>query len=345
MDVQFANLEAELKQSISSGIPKACLFNLILFSKDPQRTTYFQDVVRLIGTQFPCRVIFIQEVKASSLKVSVSVETREEAPGLICEQIFLEAGHQELARIPFIILPLIVPDLPIYLLWGQDPLTEKVILPTLQPYASRLIFDSEGSDNLQLFAQNMLKLLKNHPTQITDMNWARMGGWRQVLAQTFDCQERVDQLSSSKTIKIIYNNRVTDLTLHPQRQALYLQAWLAVQLGWEFDRIEHDQASIRLYYKNGPDVILEGKVESHFSSEEILEIEMTDQAHFLYSFKRKGPEQVIIYCNTMDRCELPFTLLLPNIWSGRVFMREVLYHPTSVQYAHMLELISRLPRN
>lgn len=352
-NVQLANVEAELKQlkdlqSTNSAITKACLFNLIIYSHEPRRTAYFQNIVRLIISHFPCRVIFIQtelHSQTSYLRVNVSIEVNPQNPGLTCDQICLEASENELHRVPFIVLPLIVTDLPIYLLWGQDPSAENIVLPRLQSLANRLIFDSEGSQNLQHFAKDLLQRKKSSKIEIVDINWARIEGWREVLNQTFDSSERLQQLSSAKSMKITYNNRPSDLFLQTQTQAIYLQAWLATQMKWSFKHLDKDGLDILLAYQTATGLIeirLQGQPRGNIPSEEILEIEVTDQSNFLYSITRKDQEQVIVYCNTMDRCELPFTLLLPNLWSGKIFIPEVFYQPTSEQYFNMLNIIAHI---
>lgn len=344
--------KTEIKMTTLPKAPeaKACLFNLIIYTHDARRAAYFKDVIRMVTSMFPCRIIFIwgdEKTKEPYLKVSLANQEEASQGNINCDQIFIEVGKEYLNRVPFIILPYIIADLPIYLLWGQDPTTESDILPRLQKYATRLIFDSECSENLQKFSLSMIEKAEKDPIEITDMNWARISGWKEVLIQTFDTPERIEHLSSSKTIKIIYNNRSSDISLHPETQSIYLQSWLATQLKWKIKKIEKEGSNLILYYENmnSKEIIvhLQGQVKENLAAEEILEFEATDQSNFLYSLGRKGNDQIIVHCNTMDRCELPFTLYLPTIWSGRSFMQEIFYKKTSRQYFRMLNLISQLP--
>jgi glucose-6-phosphate dehydrogenase assembly protein OpcA len=326
---------------------KACLFNLIIYTNEPRRAAYFQDIALLITKHFPCRIIFIKadpEVKKPYLRVSTKQEADE--IGLKCDFITIDVGGEYLNRVRFLILPYFVPDLPIYLLWGQDPTTETYILPHLNKFSTRLVFDPESCKNLQHFGQNLLTWLHKFPMEVTDMNWARIRGWREILGQIFDTKERIDQLQAATSVKITYNNRASDLSFYPQTQAYYLQAWLACQLGWQFESIKKKQSTLVLHYRTQTQIVevtLEGKNRQNIASEEILEIEIADQSSFLYSLTRKIKDQVTVHCNTLDLCELPFTLFLPNIWSGRSFMQEIFYKETSQQYFNMLRLIKHIP--
>lgn len=325
---------------------KASLFNLIIYTNESRRTAYFQDIVRIVSSQFPCSVIFIhadENAKASNIKVTIGSEKDTK---LVPNQIMIDASGEGLKQVPFIIFPYLIPDLPIYLIWAKDPTTEHNVLPHLQKYASRLIFDSECTENLQQFSQNLLAARAGDaPLQLTDMNWARIRGWREVLMQTFDTQERTDQLAASTSIKIVYNSRPSDISIHPETQAFYLQAWLASQLKWTFDRLQKEGRNFIFSYhtpEHPIQVRLQGDMNHKFASEEIMEFEASSDS-FLYSLIRRGDTQVIVHCNTLDRCELPFTLHLPTIWNARNFMQEIIYKITSKQYFNMLRLISQLP--
>lgn len=337
---------SEKIQANTSNI-KTCLFNLIIYTNEQRRATYFQDIVRMISSQFPCRVIFIWGDDYANepylrFRQAFDEETKEVGSN---EQFLIETSKEYLNRVPFVVLPYLIPDLPVYLLWGQDPSTENVILPHLQKYATQLIFDSESSENLQRFSQTMLAKSKCTQIAITDMNWARIGNWRDILAKTFDSQERIDQLSSANLIIIKYNSRSSDLSLHPATQAIFLQAWLATQLGWKFESLKKEGPNFILNYKSDQhthEVRIQGELRNDMSTSEIMTIEVSDQNNFLYSINRKTENQILVHCNTIDRCELPFTLFLPNLWSARNFMQEIFYKKTSSQYFNMLHQISSI---
>lgn len=352
-NIPLSQIENELNQlwkSRSQANTKASLFNLIIYTHEPRRTAYFQDIARLVMSQFPCRIIFIQgdqNAQNAYLHAKISIGD-ENLTTPACDLIFFEAAGSFLANIPNLILPYFLPDLPIYLLWGQDPTTENTILPSLQKFAKRLIFDSESCEDLQCFSQTMLKRLESSPIDIIDMNWARIKGWQEVLAHAFDSHERIQQLSSSQTITITYNNRPSDLFLHPDTQTIYLQAWLATQLNWQFKGLKKHEHTLVLSYQS-PSLAnslltlnLVGQRRDNLQAEEIFNFEATDPGNFLYTLNRTGESQVIVHCHTIDRCEIPLTLSLPNLCSGRSFIQEIFYQKPSQQYWQMLNLVSQI---
>jgi glucose-6-phosphate dehydrogenase assembly protein OpcA len=324
---------------------KACLFNLIVYTQETRRTNYFKEVVKIIKSQFPCRIIFIQgnpSSKDNLLKVRSSTDKSQDEREIICDLIFIEAAGQDINKVYFLLFPLFVPDLPIYLFWGQDPTSEYTILPHLQYFATQLIFDSESTEDLQKFSRDMLNRLSSTSIQVMDMNWARIGGWRDVLAQIFDSQERFDQLKTSDVIQIIYNNRPSDLFFHPERQAIYLQAWLTSCLKWNFQKAEKNDDSQILHYsseKASHQIHLTPASNPNFESEEILGITIKGQ-DFEGHFKRISSDQVEVQSSNQYECSLPFILFMPTLKSGRSFMQEIFYQTVSDQYVSMLKTIS-----
>lgn len=346
-----SSIQTELNRLLkaSSGYEgaKACLFNLIVYTHEPRLTAYFTDIVKMIKTQFPCRIIFITGnplSKENHLRVQTKSEKNSDGSGFICDQIFIEAGGHDINRVYFLLLPLFVPDLPIYLLWGQDPTTEYTILPHLEAFATRLIFDAETTADLQKFSKDMLNRIRSSPIQIIDLNWARIGGWREILAQIYDSPGRLEQLAIAHHIELKYNDRPSNLFAHPETQTIYLQAWLASCLDWHFVRAEKENSSQILYYQNDQKkscrIQLTPTSNSKFEPEEVLEMDVQGEDDYECHIKRLSADQVKVQASNQFQCELPFLLLMPTLRSGRSFMQEIFYQKASDQYERMLELIS-----
>lgn len=344
------NIQTELNRLLKTqtqceGI-RACLFNLIVYTQEARRATYFAEITKKIKTQFPCRIIFIQgnpSAKENSLQVQTKTEKNQDGSGFVCDEIHIEAKGQDINRVSFLILPLFVPDLPIYLLWGQDPTTEYTILPHLESFATRLIFDAETTEDLQQFSHNMLDRIHSSSIPIIDMNWARIEGWREVLAQIYDSPERLEQLATAYQFIVRYNNRPSELFEHPETQAIYLQAWLASRLGWNFVRAEKENHSQILYYQSAQKshrIQLIPTLNAKFEAEEIIELEVQGDQDYECHIKRLNIDQVKVQASNQFQCELPFILLMPTLQSGRSFMQEIFYQKISAQYEAMLKFIS-----
>ena len=131
-EVQIADVYGELAklgaEGKKKGQIKGCLFNLIIYSQDPHRSVFLKDIVQTVKETFPCRIIFIEcdcKAKQNFLKVSVEEELIQKDGSIIsCDRININCTPKYLNRVPYIVLPHFVPDLPSYLLWGQDPSQE-----------------------------------------------------------------------------------------------------------------------------------------------------------------------------------------------------------------------------
>ena len=71
--------------------------------------------------KFPSRVIFLtadRQSKADELSADVSVIESD----VVCDWIEIRATEKTIEKIPFVVLPHLLTDLPIYVVWGEDPI-------------------------------------------------------------------------------------------------------------------------------------------------------------------------------------------------------------------------------
>jgi glucose-6-phosphate dehydrogenase assembly protein OpcA len=352
--VPVASIESELSALWDTQLDpkkvKACLFSLVIYTKNLRRIPFFEGIIHSFIEKYPCRILFIQgndQDKNAPINIKISNVIVSEGDTVIgCDQIVLETGTDHLHRIPFIILPHIVPDLPLYFLWGENPATETRILPYLQEYGQKLIFDSEWTEDLQSFSKKVLTQIDRLKIEVVDFNWAILSGWRKVMAQTFDSPEKIQLLNQGATIYISYNNKKTDLILHTEINALYLQAWLAAQLGWNVETPECQISNPNIHYsykKQQIEVKLVPEEHQASAPGDILSIEIytKEGCSIEIARKREDPSQVYVHIASPEKCELPFTLTLPNLQREFNFINEVFYHSPTQHYHNMLTMLSQ----
>lgn len=356
-EVQIADIYSELAklgaEGKKKGIIKGCLFNLIVYSqdsKDSQRSNFLKEIVQTVIETFPCRIIFIecdQLAKQNFLKVSVEEETVKKNGTIISsDKILINCTSKYLKRVPYIVLPHFVPDLPIYLLWGQDPSQENEILPYLQKFANRLIFDSDSSCDIRDFCRKMLSdaALRNIP--VTDINWASLTSWREILFQVFDSPEKIAQLRSCKELIIRYNNAASEILQHPERRAIYLQGWVAAQLNWQYSNSSFQKDSIKITYKNNQDrtdIMIIGQNMKDLTPGAIVEVEVRTKNDTVFDLLRMTAQPFIkLQISMKDTCELPTTFPLRHSKKGLLFMNEIFFAPCSNHYWNMLKAIESL---
>ncbi|NGX57434.1 MAG: hypothetical protein K940chlam3_00325 [Chlamydiae bacterium] len=323
---------------------KASLFNFIIYTHEERRVPYFRDLVDTVIEKFPCRIIFIKGNTFEGEDEFHTEVTLKVTGSIACDHIEIHAGGKHLEQVPYYILPHLEPDLPIYLLWGQDPTSENEVLPRLMEYADRLIFDSECTAKLQEFSKNIIKNVQSFPCQVLDMNWARIAGWRNVIANGLDSPERIDQLCHAKEVTITYNDYQTEAFQHNQTQADYLQAWLATRLGWKLKSVSHGTKTMLHYMTKGKDLtvrLVPTDIRS-FSPGSITKFTVSthDEHHFEFERHEEHPRQVLVNISSKDKCWIPFSLPLMTQSKGSAFIQELLYAHPSGHYLEMLEIIS-----
>lgn len=346
--IKPSQIDSELERILESlqGTNKmrACLFNLIIYSKKDQRVEYLKTVAQKIIQRFPSRVIFATcdpRCTDTELKTSVSVITAEQGENeIVCDLINIEACGTSLDRVPFVILPHILPDLPIYLLYGSDPISTDPISEQIETFATRIIFDSETSDNLPQFARAVLAHQKHAHADIADLNWARTEEWRTLLTDTFHTDERIKQLRNTTSIRIYFNSIESKSLSHTHVQAVYLGNWLATQLGWKLQGIEgkytflYDQCKIELIPKP-TESIASGRVLA-------VEVTTSNDEHFHLHRNLDGQDRVTIEVSTPNMCYLPLCTMFRVDDVGQSLVREVTHKGTSQHYLNLMKTLSTL---
>jgi hypothetical protein len=317
---------------------RASLFNLLIVAPKNQRADYVRAISLKVLERFPSRVIFTlidKTLSTDSLNAAVSL-----IPGssydVVCDFIELEASKQAQDKIPFVILPHLLPDLPLYILWTEDPVQDNPISHQLEKWATRIIFDSEVTDNLPAFAKTLLEHAKD--CEIADLNWGRLESWRDLLASTFYSQDRLETLKKAQKICITYNAFETPFFCRTKIQALYLQSWLATQLGWKLSKAENDlfqYGSLTIELKAAKNQDLPpGTVIS-------LDIFTSTDIHFAFSRDPQHPYQIKTIICDIEKCEIPTLFIFSKAKSGLSLVNEITHNGTSPHFLKVLEFLSK----
>lgn len=354
-DIQIPNIEAELgrfwKKQAEQHHVHACLFNVIAYSQEKAHADYLHEVIQAIVDKFPCRILFVQGDPSPSqnylrAKVTDPILGKGNAEGIACEQILIETSTSQLQRVPFIILPNLVPDLPIYFLWGTDPTIENPILTEMSKYATRLIFDSCNADNLLQFSRRILKFLESKPKLVLmDITWVLTSGWRHILSQVFESPEARQHLNANMGIQIRYNSKKGEWVKHTDIQAFYLAGWLASQLQWKFLKHELIKEERHLTFSNGNNefiISLVPEKRDNLHPSAIVGIDVASRNDHLYSIlPMPNLPKAVVHISTLETCALPFTISLPSLKRGCPYTQELIYSPPSSHYQMMLQTISQ----
>jgi glucose-6-phosphate dehydrogenase assembly protein OpcA len=348
-----SQISAELKRVWSSDegkkALKAHLFNLIFYTRKSDRTAYIQTIAQKIIAKFPSRIFVIvaDEKKEGELATSVSlIHSSKGEYAIACDLIQFEGSGDKLQRIPFIILPHLITDLPIYLIWGEDPSLNNPLLAQLEPFVNRLIFDSECAENLPAFAKSVLGHGEAAHCDIADLNWARCESWRDLLTDLFASEERLTALRKVKSVRLSYNSCESAFFCRTAIQAIYLQSWMACQLGWKLDKIKNEKEKASYLYTapQGPvEVILEATCSKELAPGIVISIDLTTQDEMLFSLSRNVHDmtEVDVHISTKEKCELPSQFIFAKTESGSSLVKEICHRGTSKHYLKLLNAIEK----
>ncbi len=328
---------------------RASLFNLVVFNKFSSRTDYFRTIVQKIIDRFPCRVLFIShdpDPSKSYMKTAVSVIAPEGQNAIACDNIDIGVAGPEWERVFSLVLPHIVPDLPVYLLWADDPADKHPLFEKLSKLANRVIFDSESSDCLYDFAKTALQLKQSKGMHIADLNWARIEGWRDLLASTFDAKDRMCDLNDIAELRIVFNALPTEFFCHLKIQSMYLLALFTARLSWKLQSAEEKEGFFYFAFENGIKAIIEPAIWDTLGSGTVIAIEIKTKSETCYSFARipQAKHQAAIQIVSLDRCDLPIRYMLGKTASGQSLVREIFQQGTSVFFLEALQQLLILDR-
>ncbi len=319
---------------------RACLFNLIVFNRLSPRTDYIRDIVQKVSEKYPCRVLFISsdpDAQRPYLKTAVSVVG---SGTIACDYIDIGVSGPDIDKVPYLLLPHLIPDLPVSLLWTEDPCQEHPLFAPLSQWADRIIFDSESADSLLHFSQKVLKLRAETGIDTADLNWARTEGWRELIASLFRSGEYLDQIEE---ITLSYNERQTESFCHLKVQSLYLLSWIASRLHWKF---QHSDKNLRFTFEKQKGII-ESTLWEKLGSGTVISVDIkTKEGHHYHCARIPAQyHRVSIQISSPEKCELPYQFLLGQTAAGHSLIKEIITKGTSLHYLDMLQTLGQLDKD
>lgn len=304
---------------------RASLFNLIVYSCLSSRTDYMRQIVQRVIERFPCRILFVSfdpDPSTPYLKTAVSVISSQLSASTACDQIDVGVAGQDLERVPFLLLPHLLPDLPTVLLWAEDPSCPSPLFDPLSSFASRLIFDSESTDTLPAFAKKVLDLSRKF--DVADLNWARTERWRDMIASSLSSNEKMKEFQNTKHLHIIYNSHSSEYFSHLSIQATYLASWLKSRFGWKKIDLE---TSCECWDDINPGILLS------------LEMRTQEESLFQCIRQKKQPQQVLMHLSSANQCDLPCQFIIPPSAVGQSLVKEICNKGTSQHFLQMLQTL------
>ncbi len=344
-------LEKILEKIQGANKMRASLFNMVIYAKKNHRDSYYRTMAQKLIEKFPSRILFVLEntEQTNLMEISVSVLSANEGESSIyCDLIEFQVSSERRKEVPFAILPHLLPDLPIYLLWGDDPSKEDPLSFNLERLAHRTIFDSEVTDELFSYARAIFTHKEKTSSQIADLNWGRIENWRGLISSVFHSQALIEKLTSSDHIDIYYNDIPSDYLSHTKTQSIFLVFWIAAQLGWKCHRYEYEKDDTLVEFKTKDHLVkvkLLPQKEEGLKSGRILKIDffLDQENKICFTRKKEALHHIMIETCHKNVCELSAQQVFDKEESGQSVVNEIYHDKTSQHYLNMLSLILEIP--
>ena len=229
------------KPLIVIGPLRARVANLLVFVSNDAALDDLHQMLGELTAIHPSRVLAMLGAReATDQDIEMSVESicqtdkRTGAKRLSCEEITLKAFGKFVIELPSAALPLLMPDLATFLWWRNAPHLSDKVLDKLLRATDRLVIDSLEFTNppVDLSETNKLFSAKEYDhVGVSDLNWARLTFWRELLADFYDVASYRTWLDGVDSVEIDYVAADPQgLSVAPQ--ALLFAGWLASRLEW-----------------------------------------------------------------------------------------------------------------
>jgi glucose-6-phosphate dehydrogenase assembly protein OpcA len=214
----------------------------MVFLKDESLLAQTHQIISELATYHPCRAVLMAGDRTAPkrdiemyVSAHYSSEKQAESSSLCCEEITLTARGEFVSELPSAAVPLLVPDLPVFLWWRNEAGAEEKVFGQLCQAADRLIIDSADSPDPAVHIDAVarkLKLARDEEIVLSDINWARLIPWRASLANFYDvqgCHAALDQIDQ---VRIDFTGEPETSSL-VAAQGLLIAGWLASRLNWK----------------------------------------------------------------------------------------------------------------
>lgn len=243
IQANVSELEAELSalwRSAAEGseaVTRSCALSLLVYTESEMAAREASSLIGDLTLQNPCRAVIMvaeREAKPPGLRAWISAHCHLPAGGgkqVCCEEITIAARGNAVEELSSVVLPLTVPGLPVVLWWRAGDFSPGKNFDQILRVTNRVLVDSARFRDPAADIAKLTSQVRSLKHKFTDLNWARLTPWRELIAQCFDSTERRPYLNRLSDVRIEYEER-SPRRVAQQVQALLLAGWLASRLNW-----------------------------------------------------------------------------------------------------------------
>jgi glucose-6-phosphate dehydrogenase assembly protein OpcA len=233
----------------TGAVMRARVANVIIVMPGESHLEDINATVSDLSTVHPCRALIVlteRDAEDRDIQLYISSFCHKDSRGgqrLSCEEVVLTAHGKFVPELPSAALPLLIPELPTFLWWRDRLDTSDKTFQAFSNSADRLIIDTSESEASQATLVALARFFESEDQlAISDINWARLTYWRDLLASFYDSPKCKTALASVTSVVIEYSAPEADRAgVAPQ--ALLLAGWLASRLRWQLSSEPAQQSS------------------------------------------------------------------------------------------------------
>jgi glucose-6-phosphate dehydrogenase assembly protein OpcA len=220
-------------------IARASVLNLVVFAEREVHARRAARSIADLALRHPSRAIVVLADRDRRSQLERRIEMHCQLPiadgaRQVCyEQILVRASGDVDDRLASAVIPLLVPDLPVFLWWtGTPPLGSRSFGDLLR-LTDRLIVDSADFARPELTLPIIARIsgAARGRFGLTDLNWTRLTPWREIATSFFDVPSWRLFLDRITGLRVGFAVDMDGRDIHPS-QALLFVGWLASRLGW-----------------------------------------------------------------------------------------------------------------
>ncbi|HEX4744932.1 MAG TPA: glucose-6-phosphate dehydrogenase assembly protein OpcA [Candidatus Limnocylindria bacterium] len=277
-----ASLERELArmrrvQSASAAeqghvVARASVLNLVVHATREVHARRAAETIAELAQRHPSRAIIVHADRdrppgvEAQLSMHCHLPSADAVRQVSYEQILIRARGDSDERLASAVIPLLLPDLPVFLWWTGTPPLDARHFDDLLAFADRFIVDSADFARPDVTLPRIAQACESGRGRygVTDFNWTRLTPWRDLVAGFFDVADWRAYLPHVSGVRVGFAVDADGRDIHPS-QALLLVGWLASRLGWKAtEALAPSEAGGLLFRMSGPGGAIQVRVRPRF---------------------------------------------------------------------------------
>lgn len=221
----------DLEHQLSPSATRTTLYNLIVFTREHYRQRTDMLLSYLLGKR-SIRLIYITGTDEEETTVGVSARCYPDRQnmGVCFQEIIIANGRDDAGIAPGTWQPLLIRDLPVYILWIDSLRMNLDSLPYFIERADKFVYDSAflaraGEDPVST-ADIVLSEIQSDELPVADITWKKLTGLRKATARLFDLIPHKHGKPRG-----LYPVRNIQITGGDNARAVLYAAWLKARLG------------------------------------------------------------------------------------------------------------------